>query len=108
MDHINVFPNPYYGYNRAEISSTQKFVTFNHLPQVATIRIFNLAGDIVRVIRKDDNTQFATWDLNNETGLQAAGGIYLAHIVLQDKSGADLGTKILKLMIVPENQAPRN
>lgn len=108
MDRINVFPNPYYGYNRSEISSSQKFVTFNHLPQVATIRIFNLAGDIVRVIRKDDDTQFATWDLNNETGLQAAGGIYLAHIVLQDKSGADLGTKILKLMIVPENQTPRN
>jgi len=108
MANINVFPNPYYGFNRAEISATQKFVTFSHLPKTATIRIFNLTGDMVRVVHKDDDTQFATWDLNNATGLPVGGGIYLAHISLQDQSGADLGTKILKLMIVPENQQPRN
>ncbi len=107
VDRINVFPNPYYGMNRAEINRYQKFVTFNHLPRIATIRIFNLAGILVRTIRKDDDTQFATWDLNNEYGLSVAGGLYLAHIQLNSKD-VNLGEKILKLMIVPEDQSSEN
>jgi hypothetical protein len=106
IERINVFPNPYYGMNRAEIYRNQKFVTFNHLPYDATVRIFNLAGTLVRTIRKYDPSQFATWDLNNENGLQAAAGLYIAHLGLKDGSGRDLGEKILKLMIIPENQSP--
>ncbi len=105
VDRITVFPNPYYGMNRAELSRFQRFVTFSHLPRSAIIRIFNLSGVHVRTIRKDDDTQFATWDLNNENGLPAAGGLYLAHLELHGRGGADLGEKILKLMIVRENQA---
>jgi hypothetical protein len=76
-------------------------MTFNHLPRQATVRIFNLAGVLVRTLTKDDDTQFMNWDLNNERGLAAAAGIYLAHIELHDAKGIDLGTKVLKLMIVP-------
>ena len=104
----NVFPNPYYGMNRAEINSFNKFVTFNHLPRIAVIRIFNLAGILVRTIRKDDGTQFATWDLNNENGLQVAGGLYLANIQFYNTPGQSLGEKTLKLMIIPEDQSPEN
>jgi hypothetical protein len=105
IDRINVFPNPYYGMNRAELNRFQRFVTFNHLPWSATIRIFNLAGIHVRTISKNDDSQFATWDLNNESGLPVAGGLYLAHLELQDAKGTDLGDKTLKLMIVREEQA---
>ncbi|MBI4810773.1 MAG: T9SS type A sorting domain-containing protein [Ignavibacteriales bacterium] len=102
---VNVFPNPYYGMNRAELNRFQRFVTFNHLSRFSTIRIFNLAGVLVKTIRKDDDTQFATWDLNNENGLPVAGGLYIAHLELKDALGRDLGEKILKLMIVPEDQS---
>lgn len=105
VERINVFPNPYYGMNRAELSRFQRFVTFNHLPRSATIRIFNLSGVHVRTIRKNDDSQFTTWDLNNENGLPVAAGLYLAHLDLQDAAGIDLGGKILKLMIVREQQA---
>lgn len=44
VDKINVFPNPYYGVNTEELNKYNKFVTFSHLPEKATIRIFNLAG----------------------------------------------------------------
>jgi hypothetical protein len=112
IEKINVFPNPYYGMNRAEISQFQKFVTFNHLPQYATIRIFNLAGVLVKTIQKTDEGQFAQWDLNNETGLQVAGGLYIAHLQLRmpdgDQGIRDLGEKILKLMIVPANKSIQN
>jgi hypothetical protein len=105
VERVNVFPNPYYGMNRSELSRFQRFVTFNHLPRTAVIRIFNLAGIHVKTIRKDDDSQFATWDLNNENGLPAAGGLYLAHLELHDANGIDLGEKTLKLMIVREEQA---
>ncbi|HEX2963664.1 MAG TPA: hypothetical protein VHO43_17840, partial [Ignavibacteriales bacterium] len=47
VDRINVFPNPYYGVNSQELNRYERFVTFSHLPQKATIRIFNLAGQLV-------------------------------------------------------------
>ncbi|MBI1803722.1 MAG: T9SS type A sorting domain-containing protein [Ignavibacteriae bacterium] len=108
IEKINVFPNPYYGVNRAELSRFRRYVTFNHLPAYAKIRIFNLAGTLVRtVIKQDDpnaSTQFTNWDLNNETGLPVASGMYIAYLELKDANGNDLGTKTLKLMIVQEQQ----
>lgn len=104
VSRVNVFPNPYYGLNRAELDRFSRFVTFNHLPSRATIRIFNLAGEMVRVIQKDDPSQFATWDLNNQTGLRVGAGIFLAHVEMSDAAGNSLGETTLKLMIVPEKQ----
>lgn len=103
---VNVFPNPYYGMNRAEINRFSRFVTFNHLPFYATIRIYNLAGIHTRTIIKEDESQFARWDLNNESGLPVAGGLYFAQIEMRDTEDRILGEKILKLMIVPEDLSP--
>lgn len=97
---INVFPNPYFGFNTRELSRLDKYVTFNHLPSRATIRIFNLGGVLLRVIEKDDPSQFAKWDLRNRENLPVASGIYVVHIEMPD-----LGTaKILKLAVVQEEQ----
>jgi hypothetical protein len=101
---INVFPNPYYGFNRAETSKFTRFVTFNHMPHKAEIRIFNLAGALVRAMVKDDPTQFFNWDLNNSNGLPVASGLYIAYMTLKDASGSDLGTKTLKLVVIQEQQ----
>ncbi|MBI1803719.1 MAG: hypothetical protein HY033_03285 [Ignavibacteriae bacterium] len=108
IERITVFPNPYYGMNRAEVDRVQRFMTFSHLPHNAVIRIFNLAGELVKTIRKDGESQFTRWDLNNETGLPIAGGIYLAHLELSDVAGKSLGEKTLKLMIVREEQTLGN
>ncbi|MBI1937133.1 MAG: hypothetical protein HYS25_03325 [Ignavibacteriales bacterium] len=100
VENINVFPNPYYGVNSLETKKYYKFVTFSHLPQKATIRIFNLAGQLVRTIDKTEAGQFEEWDLLNHAGLPVASGIYIAHIDMPD-----LGkTKILKLAIIQEQQ----
>lgn len=97
---INVFPNPYYGVNPQELNKYQRFVTFNHLPAKATIRIFNLAGQAVRVLEKNTPDQFFRWDLNNEAALPVASGVYIAYIDMPD-----LGTtKILKIAVVQEQQ----
>ena len=101
VDKINVFPNPYYGMNTYETSRLNKYVEFNHLPTNATIRIFNLAGVLVRTLRKSDaTTQFTKWDLRNERSLPVASGIYIIHVDMPD-----LGkSKVLKLALVQEVQ----
>ena len=55
---VHVFPNPYRG--EAVWDGTrdrEKFVWFVNLPRKATIRIFTLAGDLVRTIPFDADTQ---------------------------------------------------
>ena len=97
---INVFPNPYYGVNEAETSPYNHFVTFSHLPPRATIRLYDLAGNLVRVLDKSDPDPFLRWDLNNHNGLPVASGIYLVHVELPD-----LGeNRTLKVVIVQEQQ----
>ena len=98
---MNVFPNPYYGVNTEELNKYQRFVTFNHLPDKATIRIFNLAGVLIKTIQHDQlGSQFERWDLANEFGLPVGSGLYIAYIDMPE-----LGTtKILKLAIIQERQ----
>jgi hypothetical protein len=101
VNDINVFPNPYYGLNTEELNKYNRFVTFSHLPDNATIRIFNLAGVLVQKIVKDPTSgQFQRWDLANQSGLPVASGLYIAYIELPD-----LGeTKILKIAVIQEQQ----
>jgi hypothetical protein len=97
---INVFPNPYYGVNSQEINKYERFVTFNHLPEKATIRIFNLAGQLIRTIEKNTTTQYQRWDLQTDSGLPVASGLYVVYIDMPD-----LGeVKILKAAIIQEQQ----
>ena len=96
---VNVFPNPYYAVNNAERSRESRYVTINHLPKQATIRIFNLAGSLVNTIIKDSPSQFTIWNLTNHKGLPVASGIYLLHIDM-----GPLGVKILKSAIIMEQQ----
>jgi len=98
---INVFPNPYYAVNSEEINKYNRFVTFTHLPQKAKIRLFDLAGTMVKVIDKDSPQQYVRWDLANERGFPVASGLYIAYIELPDLGGE---TKILKLAIIQEQQ----
>ncbi|MDP7028066.1 MAG: T9SS type A sorting domain-containing protein, partial [Candidatus Marinimicrobia bacterium] len=98
IDLISIYPNPYYGLHEKEESRADKYVGLNHLPEKATIKIFNLGGTMVKEIKKDDQTQFATWDLKNQYGYPVASGIYLVHV------NTDYGEKVLKLAVVQETQ----
>jgi hypothetical protein len=97
---INVFPNPYYAYNPSEPDRFTTFVTFNHLPVKATVRIFNLAGVQVRKLEKNDPTQFLRWNLRNERDIPVASGMYIAYIDMKD-----LGKeKVVKVMILQQQE----
>ncbi len=99
---INVWPNPYFGYNPEERTSVERRVTFTHLPEAdgtATIRIFNLAGQLIKKLDHSDGTQYEVWDLTNNFNIPVSSGMYIAHIV------TDQGDMVLKIAIVqPEER----
>ncbi len=105
LDDINVFPNPYFGRNIEETDPLSRFVTFTHLGVGSnTIRIYNLAGDLVRKLEQtntaeNDPGNVMRWDLRNNAGVPVASGMYIAHI------RTELGDKILKIAIMqPEER----
>jgi hypothetical protein len=103
VQRINVFPNPYYGYQYRESSRDQHYVTFSHLPQHAVIRVFDLSGVLVKTITHSSdtpNSQFDTWNLQNDAGYPVASGVYVVYIDMPE-IGA---TKILKLAVIQEQQ----
>jgi hypothetical protein len=93
---VGVFPNPYYAGRSQETSYWRQFVTFNNLPPRATIRIFNLAGQLVRKLEKNDPSQFFEWDLTNENHWQVASGMYICFVEMPDIGE----TKVLKLAVI--------
>lgn len=95
LKRINVFPNPYFGYNAEETTEGENFVTFTNLPEKdAIIRIFSLGGQLVRKLEHNNATPFENWDLKNDYSRKVASGIYIAHIEVKD-----VGAKILKMAV---------
>ena len=99
VDEISVFPNPYFGANSLERNKYVRFMRFTGLPTKATIRIFSLSGVYITRIDKNDQSQYADWNLQNKDGLPVGSGMYIAYIDLPG-----VGTKILKLAVVQEQQ----
>ena len=97
---VGVFPNPYYTQNGAEIDKFAKFVTFNNLPPKATIKIFNLAGHLVKTLEKNDDSQFLRWGLVNERNFPVASGIYICRVDMPDVGVL----KIVKLAVIHEQE----
>lgn len=100
VDRVNVFPNPYIGYSTLEADKYNRFVQFSHLPTNATIRIFNLAGILVKTLQKTGGDQLFKWNLRNEQGFPVASGMYIVYIDMPDQGK----TKTLKLGVVMEQQ----
>ncbi|RMG30229.1 MAG: hypothetical protein D6732_16400, partial [Methanobacteriota archaeon] len=70
-------------------------IEFRNLPPKCTIRIYTLVGELVDVIEKDDNENFATWDLLSFEAQEIAYGVYIYHI---DAPG--IGTKIGRFAVI--------
>ena len=104
LDIINVYPNPYLAHNVTETGLHQEHVTFINLPEECTIRVFSVAGQLIRTLEHDDLTDGThRWDLRNENNLPVASGLYIAHI-----DAPNVGEKILKMAIIFRKQRLRN
>ncbi|MBX7151378.1 hypothetical protein K1X84_07045 [bacterium] len=98
---IKVVPNPYYGQAyRDQVLQGEKLLKFMNLPDVVTIKVFTVSGDLVKIIQHNatsNNERLDTepytkgepesgytgmeiWDLRNERGRFIASGMYIALI----------------------------
>ncbi|UCG42680.1 MAG: hypothetical protein JSU73_12595 [candidate division WOR-3 bacterium] len=85
---VKVVPNPYIVFDAWESNSEERVVKFTHLPSRATIRIFTLSGDLVRVINhhhasEDQEFEYggtANWDFLNDNQQLIAAGVYVYHV----------------------------
>jgi hypothetical protein len=98
LERINVVPNPFYLYGSFDPAPGNYQLKFQHLPGTCTIKIFNLGGDFIRQLEKDDPGESTiTWDVKTENGLMVASGIYL-YVV----EAPGFGTKIGKMAVFTE------
>jgi hypothetical protein len=102
LDNVKTVPNPYYAFYQEEPDQFDRIIKFINLPTTnedMTIRIYNIAGDLLRTMTRpggQTNPEFV-WDLKTDAGLWVASGIYIWVI---DAPG--LGTKYGKMAVFPE------
>ena len=103
LANIWVVPNPFYNraYNQGPFEHAVKFM---NLPTSRwTIKIFNIAGDLVRTLKQEDPTQsIYEWNLLTEKGLPVASGIYIYYI-----ESEGLGSTFGKMAIFMEEERLR-
>jgi hypothetical protein len=99
IENVNVVPNPYFGYHSGEMDAFARWVQFTNLPNNVKIRIFDIAGNLVRTLEKNDEATLMQWDMKNAYEIPVASGIYVCHI-----DAPSIGEKVLKLAIVAPNE----
>lgn len=98
---VYVVPNPYLAFSAAEIAAPRsgerddRRMEFRNLPQRCTIRIYTINGELVDTIEKDDNRDFAVWDLLTFESQQTAYGVYIYHV-----DAPNIGTKIGRFALI--------
>ncbi|MCK6557831.1 T9SS type A sorting domain-containing protein [candidate division KSB1 bacterium] len=79
---VRVVPNPYRVASVFETTLINKEIQFRHLPVQCTIRIYNLAGELVKTIAHTNGTSMEPWNLRTYNDQEISFGIYFYHITL--------------------------
>ena len=74
LDNVVVFPNPYKPGSGGSFDASG--VTFGGLTAGAKIKIFTISGQPVRELEETDNDGIFLWDAKNNSGENAASGVY--------------------------------
>ncbi len=114
LKNIKVVPNPFYIFSKYD-TGMDKLVKFTNLPDVCTIRIFTVSGDIVKIIHHNStsnndrisevttdssyiapaqSTSTERWDLRNVRGHLVASGLYIALIE------SNVGNRTVKFAVI--------
>ncbi len=111
VEAVNVFPNPYFGQNPEERNQLNRFIYFTNFGVgKATVRIFTISGDQIRVLEKTIDSENSSdrrlqWDLRNSFNIPVASGMYVAHLSMEDANGNSVGEKVMKLAVfMPEER----
>ena len=104
LSRIRAVPNPYYNRSRYELSQFNRIIRFVNMPEQATVRIYNLAGDLVRTLHKTDpTTSILQWDLLTERQLPVASGVYVYHV-----AAPGVGDLVGRLVVFMEKERLNN
>lgn len=105
LGRIRAVPNPYYSRSAYEMSQFNRIVKFTNLPATkVTIRIFNLAGELVRTLTRTDPSQaIMQWDLLTDRQLPVGSGVYVYHV---DAGAA--GTTFGRVVVFMEKERLNN
>ncbi len=78
---IRAVPNPYYAHSAYEFNRYRHVLKFTRLPEACTVRIFNIAGDLVRTLVKEPGPgSFLEWNLLTDRALPVGSGVYIYHV----------------------------
>ena len=69
-------------------------INFFNLPGKCTIRIYTVAGDLVKTIDHNDGTSEEAWYQLNDNNQLVFSGVYIYHVQ------SDFGNKIGKLIVI--------
>ena len=84
-ENVKVYPNPF--------NSKLNSLNIVNLTGSANIKIYNVAGELIRTLDYSTGNSKATWDGKNDSGSLVASGIYIIHIK------SDSGSKTIKVAV---------
>lgn len=80
LEQVRVVPNPYNAHEAWDQPNASE-LHFINLPAQSTIKIYTVAGDLVRTLKHDDPVRdFERWDLRSERHKDVASGIYIYRV----------------------------
>lgn len=82
LSRIHTVPDPYFGRNSSHIEDDngETIIEFVNLPDKCTIRIYTLAGDLVKTIEHAGFTGTARWNLTSSDQREVSSGIYIYQV----------------------------
>jgi len=103
LDKVSVVPNPYVAtasWEKRNLNQTgrgERRIDFINLPSTCTIRIYTVAGQLVKTLYKDTSPTDGTisWNLVSDDGMDISYGLYLYHI-----DAPEVGTHIGRFAII--------
>jgi hypothetical protein len=84
LQSIRVVPNPFIAANEITRGRGRQRVMFTNLPPQATIRIYTISGNLVRILEHTDGSGTTEWDVRTRFDLLVASGNYYFHVTTPD------------------------
>jgi hypothetical protein len=84
LQQIKVVPNPFIAANEITRGRGRQRILFTNLPTQATIRIYTISGNLVRILEHGDGSGTEEWDVRTRFDLLVASGNYYYHVTTPD------------------------
>ncbi len=84
LSQVLVVPNPFIAADEIQRGFGLQQILFTNLPPQATIRIYTISGNLLRVIEHLDESGTEAWDVRTRFDLIVASGNYYFHVTTPD------------------------